>query len=171
MSLVFHIYKETPGLESVFLMPKSNCAFANFEDEATCATAQLKIHDSTFQAFRLVSRLRVNHDFAPKAPAALTAPWAPALVRNPPSSDTKAEEENVQIKGAQESEENSSRKDRFFVMKSLTVQDLEQSISSGVWATQSHNEEALNKAYKVRGPYYTFYNPELSLYRALIMFT
>jgi hypothetical protein len=163
MSLVFHIYKESPGLESVFLMSKSNCAFANFEDEATCATAQLKIHDSKFQAFRLVSRLRVNRNFAPKVPAALPAPSAPTLVRNPPSSDTKAEEENVQIKGAQESEENSSRKDRFFVMKSLTVQDLERSISSGIWATQSHNEEALNKAYEVRGPYYTFYNLELSL--------
>ncbi|KFY63649.1 hypothetical protein V497_01934 [Pseudogymnoascus sp. VKM F-4516 (FW-969)] len=32
---------------------------------------------------------------------------------------------------------------------SLTVEDLEMSVSNGVWATQSHNEAALNKAYKI----------------------
>jgi hypothetical protein len=40
-------------------------------------------------------------------------------------------------------------KDKFFIVKSLTVEDLELSVRNGVWATQSHNEEALNKAYEV----------------------
>lgn len=39
--------------------------------------------------------------------------------------------------------------DRFFVLKSLTVEDLELSVQNGVWATQSHNEEALNTAFEV----------------------
>jgi len=171
MSLVFHICKEATGLESVFLMSKSNCAFANFENEETGAAAQSKIHDSKLQNLRLVSRLRVNPISASRVPAAVTAPSAPILVRNPPESDTNAGEWGVHIKETQESEDNSSHKDRFFVMKSLTVQDLERSMSSGIWATQSHNEEALNKAYKVRGPYFTFYNLPLSLYRVPIMFT
>lgn len=40
-------------------------------------------------------------------------------------------------------------KEKFFVVKSLTVDDLERSVHSGVWATQAHNEAALNKAFEV----------------------
>jgi hypothetical protein len=49
-------------------------------------------------------------------------------------------------------------------VKSLTVEDLELSVRNGIWATQSHNEEALNKAYQVslpRGSYAVF---NLTLY-------
>lgn len=38
---------------------------------------------------------------------------------------------------------------RYFIMKSLTMQDMIQSVRSGIWATQRHNEEALNSAFKV----------------------
>ncbi|KAH6688155.1 YT521-B-like domain-containing protein [Verticillium dahliae] len=41
------------GLESLFLISKSNCAFANFKDEQTCVAAQQKLHDSKFQTVRL----------------------------------------------------------------------------------------------------------------------
>jgi hypothetical protein len=34
-------------------------------------------------------------------------------------------------------------------VKSLTVEDLETSARTGIWATQSHNEAALNKAFEV----------------------
>ena len=44
-------------------------------------------------------------------------------------------------------------KERYFVLKSLTVEDLEQSVRTKVWATQSHNEETLNNAFKVRSPF------------------
>lgn len=40
--------------------------------------------------------------------------------------------------------------EKYFVVKSLTLQDLEASVRNGIWATQSHNEAALNKAYKVK---------------------
>jgi len=39
--------------------------------------------------------------------------------------------------------------ERFFIVKSLTHQDLEASVRNAIWATQSHNEEALNKAFAV----------------------
>jgi hypothetical protein len=42
--------------------------------------------------------------------------------------------------------------EKYFVVKSLTLQDLEASVRSGVWATQSHNEVALNHAYEVQPP-------------------
>ncbi|EME39586.1 hypothetical protein DOTSEDRAFT_75293 [Dothistroma septosporum NZE10] len=37
--------------------------------------------------------------------------------------------------------------EKYFIVKSLTAQDLEASVRNGIWATQSHNEEALNQAY------------------------
>ncbi|KAJ0348111.1 hypothetical protein COL154_006674 [Colletotrichum chrysophilum] len=40
------------------------------------------------------------------------------------------------------------QKDKFFVLKSLTVEDLELSVRTGIWATQSHNEETLNGAFQ-----------------------
>lgn len=39
--------------------------------------------------------------------------------------------------------------DKFFIMKSLTVEDMELSVRNNIWATQAHNEEALNKAFEV----------------------
>lgn len=41
--------------------------------------------------------------------------------------------------------------DRYFIVKSLTVEDLELSKKSGIWATQSHNEVNLNHAFEVSG--------------------
>jgi hypothetical protein len=37
--------------------------------------------------------------------------------------------------------------EKFFVVKSLTLQDLEASVRNGIWATQSHNESTLNEAF------------------------
>jgi hypothetical protein len=157
MSLVFHVCKEASGLESLFLISKSNCAFANFKDEASCSAAQMKIHDSKFQTVRLVSRLRRSSVGTaagvpvPTGPAALTPPSNPTIVRTPsPESDTNARDAGGDAAETRETGDPKALKDKFFIVKSLTVEDLELSVRNGIWATQSHNEEALNKAYQVR---------------------
>lgn len=38
---------------------------------------------------------------------------------------------------------------RYFIVKSLSMDDLELSRQSGIWATQAHNEGTLNQAYQV----------------------
>ena len=38
---------------------------------------------------------------------------------------------------------------RYFIMKSLTKEDLSWSVNNKVWATQPHNESILNDAFKV----------------------
>jgi hypothetical protein len=157
MNLVLHVCKEAPRLESLFLISKSNCAFANFNDEATCAAAQQKIHDSKFQTVRLVSRLRRNSvgtasgNAVPTWPAALTPPSNPSLAQTPSlETDTKTSESGEKpVTHDKQETEDTPPHDKFFVLKSLTVEDLELSVRNGIWATQSHNEEALNKAYQV----------------------
>lgn len=155
MSLVHHVCKETSELESLFLISKSNCAFANFKDEESCAAAQVKIHDSRFQTVRLVSRLRRSSVGAgagasvPTGPAALLPPSNPPVARTPsPERDTKSQDA-VEVEEIPSQVDEAKPTDKFFVVKSLTVEDLELSVRNGIWATQSHNEEALNKAFKV----------------------
>lgn len=174
MELVHHVVKEAPGLESLFLISKSNCAFANFQDEETCAAAQQKLHDSKFQSVRLVSRLRKS---TVEGASGVTAPTGPAA-STPPGSSTQnvggswegaggtvvngstepaaavptkgSNAEEMKSNGAPVPNGMAVQKDRYFVLKSLTVEDLELSVRTKVWATQSHNEETLNNAFKVR---------------------
>lgn len=166
MSLVHHVCKEAPGLESLFLISKSNCAFANFRDEGSCVGAQQKLHDSKFQSVRLVSRLRKS---TVEGATGVTAPTGPAAST---PQQTTAPEPQVDGDGADSPHESAKaapvlapfpteqrdaspdsstpQKDKFFILKSLTMEDLELSVRTGIWATQAHNEEILNSAFKVR---------------------
>ncbi|KAI9693703.1 MAG: hypothetical protein M1822_002974 [Bathelium mastoideum] len=52
--------------------------------------------------------------------------------------------------------------EKFFVVKSLTLQDLEASVRNGIWATQAHNEDALNKAYETADTVYLIFSANKS---------
>ncbi|RSM16538.1 hypothetical protein BHE90_006731 [Fusarium euwallaceae] len=157
MSLVHHVCKETAGLESLFLISKSNCAFANFKDEETCSAAQQKLHDSKFQSVRLVSRLRKS---TVEGAAGVTAPTGPSVATTmktdqvsdatPTQSESPnpAAEPTTTTPKAEPVGETTPQKDKFFILKSLTVEDLELSVRTGIWATQAHNEDALNTAFQ-----------------------
>ncbi|KAI1113595.1 hypothetical protein F5Y14DRAFT_441706 [Nemania sp. NC0429] len=173
MSLVHHVCREAPGLESLFLIAKSNCAFANFKDETSCLAAQQKLHDSKFQSVRLVSRLRkktvegTSGQTAPTGPAAtLPSPQTGSSERtssNPPGQPAESlatKEDGVGIKSTQV--DGVQQKDKFFILKSLTVEDLELSVQNGVWATQSHNEETLNEAFRAVDNVYLIFSANKS---------
>ncbi|KAF5008226.1 hypothetical protein FDECE_5501 [Fusarium decemcellulare] len=171
MNLVHHVCKETPGLESLFLISKSNCAFANFKDEDSCTAAQQKLHDSKFQSVRLVSRLRKS---TVEGAAGVTAPTGPSVATATPKSDqaseiTPTQSENpspaVELMGAPKTGppgETTPQKDKFFILKSLTVEDLELSVRTGIWATQSHNEDTLNNAFKAADSVYLVFSANKS---------
>jgi RNA recognition motif-containing protein len=142
----------TNDILSVFLISKSNCAFVNYKTEESCSTAMTRFHDSRFNGMRLVCRLRrssVNASTGvPTGPSAASGPQLAVVepVSEPESVNQEAgatNEAKVDNSGA------CLAKDKFFIVKSLTVEDLELSVRNGVWATQSHNEEVLNKACEV----------------------
>ncbi len=88
----------------------------------------------------------------PTGPAALSppAPSTPGIASSSsPDSTGKSQGASVTEQEIGSHEKRKSTKDKFFIVKSLTVEDLELSVRNGIWATQSHNEEALNKAYQV----------------------
>ncbi|KAH8157577.1 hypothetical protein CIB48_g10670 [Xylaria polymorpha] len=174
MSLVYHVCIGATGLESLFLISKSNCAFANFKDEASCVAAQQKLHDSKFQSVRLVSRLRkstvegMSGQTAPTGPAAIspgiqtissdrTASKSPGTTVTP----LPTQEDGVRAKTTPVAD-GTQQKDKFFILKSLTVEDLDLSIQNGVWATQSHNEEALNDAFGAADNVYLIFSANKS---------
>ncbi len=159
MDLKDHFARDaTKDIESVFLISKSNCAFVNYRTEFSCAAAMSRFHDSRFQGVRLVCRLRRGSASAASAtqPSPVTAPLPSTAAHAftvPKAEDTSAMEPLVVEEVTKpESAGDSVEKvpEKFFVVKSLTIEDLERSVQTGVWATQAHNEDALNEAYQVQ---------------------
>lgn len=145
----------TNDIESVFLISKSNCAFVNYKSAAVCAVALARFHDSRFQGVRLVCRLRKGFT-APGSglgvgvgvagPGSRPRPEEKTDPRPTTEAGSLAETTIPRplVDGAV-----SRSLDRYFIVKSLTVEDLELSKQSGIWATQTHNETNLNHAFEV----------------------
>lgn len=150
----------TKDIESVFLISKSNCAFVNYKNETACAAAMTRFHDSRFQGVRLVCRLRrgsaATSSGTPVGPSSGPSPSEGVETRTSITGETTqevAEPETLADSIADEELQPEAKvKEKFFVVKSLTVEDLDMSVRNGIWATQTHNEAALNKAYEVRNP-------------------
>ncbi|KAJ4330984.1 hypothetical protein N0V87_009534 [Didymella glomerata] len=51
---------------------------------------------------------------------------------------------------------------RYFILKSLTILDLQLSVRHGVWVTQRHNEDALNQAFQSTNNVYLFFSANKS---------
>lgn len=148
----------TKEIESLFLISKSNCAFVNYRTEASCTAAMHRFHDSRFNGVRLVCRLRrssASTSGIPTGPSAMVGTQA-SNASSPQSLREAGEEEagvDVEATTKESNEEPKSTASvstkKYFIVKSLTLQDLELSVRNGIWATQSHNEETLNKAFEV----------------------
>jgi RNA recognition motif-containing protein len=161
MALKDHFSREaTKDIESLFLISKSNCAFVNYRSEASCTAAMHRFHDSRFNGVRLVCRLRRSSAPASGVPTGPSAMVGNQQTHVSPSTTPKSDDESADnVK--EDATESSSHKDneeelrsstgssKYFIVKSLTLQDLELSVRNGIWATQSHNEDVLNKAFRV----------------------
>lgn len=158
----------TKDIESLFLISKSNCAFVNYRTEAACVAAMNRFHDSRFHGVRLVCRLRRASTSSLNPSSPTVSDVTGVSPKDLPDSlgtmevgdasrpvivgQTRAEQ------GAEVLEDGEANVDattlaqkvpeKFFVVKSLTVQDLEASVRNGIWATQSHNEVVLNRAFQ-----------------------
>ena len=146
-------------LESVFLISKSNCAFVNYRSEQSCVAAMARFHDSRFHGVRLVCRLRrgANHTSASMTQQAIPLQTTQSIVPDPEESTTfepRGDNQTVPQMDHPEDETAETQTlekvpEKYFIVKSLTVEDLDISVRNGIWATQAHNEDTLNKAYAV----------------------
>lgn len=163
----------TNDIESVFLIAKSNCAFVNYKSAAACVAALARFNDSRFQGVRVVCRLRkgftapgsgsvvvavpvVNQAPRPRLEdIATSTSTAMATATDPDDDDSITPELSAAAPATGNYPPPARLVDRYFIVKSLTVEDLELSKQSGIWATQSHNEAAMNQAFEVGIDLYT----------------
>lgn len=144
----------TYDILSLKLMSKSNCAFVNYKNRMACAAAMQRFHDSRFHGTRLVCRLRKASMSEPlssmTSSAATIDSGASELGRPSDGSDADSEGplQSPTNPLAPATWEHPSA-DKFFVLKSLTLEDLLVSAHSGIWTTQPHNEQRLNTAFEV----------------------
>jgi RNA recognition motif-containing protein len=150
----------TRDIESLFLISKSNCGFVNYRTEDACTAAMQRFHDSRFQGVRLVCRLRRISTPSPAIPTGPSSAAGTTIRRLSAASSSRSpvldasreiNEHELHNEEPKINESASSAKvpEKFFVVKSLTLQDLEQSVRNGIWATQAHNEQSMNNAFKV----------------------
>ncbi|KAL8950217.1 MAG: hypothetical protein Q9222_003746 [Ikaeria aurantiellina] len=166
-----HFSREaTKTIESVFLISKSNCAFVNYRSDDACAAAMPRFHDSRFQGVRLVCRLRRSAAGpvagVPTGPASLL----PAIAASQSAIESIRQNREVSSRAEAMTKPEGSGTgsglpkalDKFFIMKSLTVEDMELSVRNNIWATQAHNEEALNKAFETTENVYLIFSANKS---------
>ncbi|PWW76169.1 hypothetical protein C7212DRAFT_357487 [Tuber magnatum] len=154
--------KDAKGdIESVFLISKSNCAFVNYRTEEACSEAMARFHDS-------------RRNSAPSAAAGAAVP-----IPSPDPSAHSVQDSGDESPDVSEAEGDraggvksplagpkvtarSVGKDRIFIVKSLTVEDLDLSVRNGIWATQSHNESTLNQAFETADNVYLIFSANKS---------
>ena len=152
----------TRDIESVFLMLKSNCAFINYSTETSCQEAANVFQNSQFMGISLVCRIRkakfstnvVDENNNPEEEQSNSEEDIRTQCSSSLSGETAFQKDSfgIAVLEDQKSPEIKQKPrdlDRFFVLKSLTVDDLFRSVRYGFWTTQSHNEELLNEAYYV----------------------
>jgi hypothetical protein len=169
----------TSEIQSIFLIAKSNCAFVNYRSEFSCVTAVERFNGSELHSIRLVCRPKrssantgnastiagspkpaVNPNSAPKGldrAVAIDELLDPVIVDSastaPGTTDTLMALPNPVAAKAPK---------LFFVLKSLTLQDLVASVRDGVWATQAHNESKLNQAFNAADNVYLIFSANKS---------
>jgi YT521-B-like domain len=145
-------------IESILLLSKSNCAFVNYGTETASISAGERFDNSPFQGHRLHCKLRRNSTSVLTALVGLSeevssVPSSASRNKSPFSDATTAvnrernEMEETPTEGGPINAPTAP--ERFFIIKSLTMQDLEQCVRDSVWTTQAHNEQLLNDAYEV----------------------
>ncbi|KAF8194789.1 YT521-B-like domain-containing protein [Mycena galopus ATCC 62051] len=112
------------GILSIFLIPHSACAFVNYSSAAalSAAIAQFDGSGAHSESARNMNEDKDAATSSSASPGGSTSTTSSMLARHFPQ--------------------------RFFILKSLTREDLDLSVRTGVWATQQHNEGVLDRAFR-----------------------
>jgi hypothetical protein len=148
-------------IESLCLLSSSSCAFVNYRSEEAVLAAHQRFNGSRFGPVRLLCRVRngkeqkISSRGSPIAapPGLQLAESAGGAVQE--IADDLAEmtiaPESGSVKDAASPVQTLSvpqkSGDRYFIVKSLTLQDLQVSLKNGLWETQPHNRIILDEAF------------------------
>ncbi|KAJ7500791.1 hypothetical protein B0H11DRAFT_1994455, partial [Mycena galericulata] len=162
------------GVLSIFLISRSSCAFVNYEAEAQLHAAIARFNGMSLRPADprcppLVCRVRGKEQdlgagvggqrgmgmhtewVRVKEQKGSTDTSGPAVDDGPTVDDgSKVVPTNVNSVSASTTSSLLARHfpQRFFILKSLTEDELDMSVISGLWATQRHNEGVLDRAFR-----------------------
>ncbi|KAF8963018.1 YT521-B-like domain-containing protein [Flammula alnicola] len=157
------------GVLSIFLISRSNCAFINYESEDQLLRAIVRfngipLRPNDSRCPRLVCRVRRKDDdlkagVGGQRGMGMHTKWVQEQKgkAREAASDPSELKRSSNVKHSSSSGSYSSTNSsflgrhfpkRYFILKSLTQEDLDISVQRGVWATQKHNEEILDKAFR-----------------------
>lgn len=131
----------TNEIESVRLLSQTNCAFINFSSQRACSDAVRRHDRQLFQGYRLVCRFRgditVRNSRLETEPglghtSVSHSPVSNTQLLQPPPNELPSDKVST----------------KYFILKSLTVGDLEASVRNGSWNPQIHHQDALNEAFE-----------------------
>jgi hypothetical protein len=149
-------------IESLCLLSSSSCAFVNYRSEEAVLAAHQRFNGSRFGPVRLLCRVRngkeqkISSRGSPiAAPPGLQlaesnnggavqelADDLAEMTITPESSSVQDAASPVQTLTVPQ-----KSGDRYFIVKSLTLQDLQVSLKKGLWETQPHNRIILDEAF------------------------
>jgi hypothetical protein len=147
-------------IESLCLLSSSSCAFVNYRSEEAVLAAHQRFNGSRFGPVRLLCRVRngkeqkISSRGSPiAAPPGLELTEGGAVQEiaddlgemtiTPESGSVKDAASPVQTSAVVPRKSG----DRYFIVKSLTLQDLQVSLKNGLWETQPHNRIILDEAF------------------------
>ncbi|KAJ5240442.1 Nucleotide-binding alpha-beta plait [Penicillium citrinum] len=130
-------------IQSVFFISQSNCAFVNYRSTTSCVPVLARFHGSELHGLRVVCHLHKGLDTSKSRNG---PPGLQAQASSSPIASMGNETSGITT--GQPKLTASLSGNRYFIIKSLTVEDLETSKDMGIWATQSHNEMRLSQAYQ-----------------------
>lgn len=109
-----------------------------------------------FKNVRLVCRLRRYPGQSP--PTSLPSESVPDIAAQSQPTSTLKEDPSLDVNGLSTSTPSDALANptQYFIMKSLTKNELAWSVANNVWTTQSHNESVLNEAFMVIFSQYLF---------------
>ena len=132
---------------SVFLM-KSNSAFVNYRSREATLAAVRRFDGTSLQGSTTPLKCKMNDKSNERGSTVAAGPMAQATAVE---AIIQNREMSARASATAQANEGAQRVPyKYFIMKSLTKEDLETSVRDGVWATQPHNEDGLNKAFHVR---------------------
>jgi hypothetical protein len=148
----------TQDIESVFLISRSNCAFVNYRTGGVCRAAQTRFHGSQLDGKYLVCRVRIDSPGKSDHPAYLLSRSPPVQIPQAARTSRSLEEDTTPVIVDSSSLSSTTQlpaptfaklkvPEKFFILKSLTVSDLEASVRQNTWTTQPQNQALLDKAH------------------------
>ncbi|GMK53986.1 hypothetical protein CspeluHIS016_0105720 [Cutaneotrichosporon spelunceum] len=177
------------GPSSIFLISRSSCAFVNFSSQADLARAVPFFHGLSLRPWdprcpRMVCRVRHKDDdlragVGAQRGVGMHRAWVEQQKQANNKLSPKAQ--NLELPDHSHSQSSSSNHQssaslastnssflvhhfpkRFFILKSLTITDLEEAVKTRQWKTQRHNQPILDQAFRTSPDVYLIFGANRS---------